>query len=63
MKSLQDQYSWIDPDRTAIWGWSYGGYATLMTLIQDTNNVFKCGKSMDFCSYVIQPTAIKLYCH
>ena len=25
---------YLDPNRTGIWGWSYGGYATLMTLIQ-----------------------------
>lgn len=45
MQALEAQYPFIDVDRTGIWGWSYGGYATLMTLIQDTQDVFKCGNS------------------
>ena len=31
--------TYIDSNRTGIWGWSYGGYLTLMTLIQ-VNNLF-----------------------
>jgi len=37
--------SYLDSNRTGIWGWSYGGYLTLMTLMQDKNDVFKCGIS------------------
>ena len=33
---------YIDKDRIAIWGWSYGGYNTLMSMSQGTP-VFKCG--------------------
>lgn len=33
---------YIDKDRIAIWGWSYGGYMTLMSMSQG-NNVFKAG--------------------
>lgn len=33
---------YIDKDRIAIWGWSYGGYMTLMAMSQGTP-VFKCG--------------------
>ena len=44
MKSLQQQYSFISAENTGIWGWSYGGYATAMTLAKDTENVFACGK-------------------
>lgn len=36
-------YHFIDPERVGIWGWSYGGYATIMTLAKDTEHVFKCG--------------------
>ena len=34
---------YTDPERMAIWGWSFGGYNTLMTLCHDNNNVYKCG--------------------
>lgn len=33
---------YIDKDRIAIWGWSYGGYMTLMSMSQGSN-VFKAG--------------------
>lgn len=45
-KELQQLYSFIDADRTAIWGWSYGGYATALALAYDTENIFKCGISV-----------------
>ena len=32
----------IDAERIAIWGWSYGGYTTLMSMSEGTP-VFKCG--------------------
>ena len=32
----------IDADRIGIWGWSYGGYNTLMSMSEGTP-VFKCG--------------------
>lgn len=43
---LQKQYSWIDANRTGVWGWSYGGFTTGMVMAQDTNFVFKCGISV-----------------
>ncbi|XP_023289115.1 venom dipeptidyl peptidase 4 [Orussus abietinus] len=43
---LQDTFPYIDPSRTAIWGWSYGGYATGMSLAEDRDGVFKCGMSV-----------------
>ncbi|XP_076647427.1 venom dipeptidyl peptidase 4 [Halictus rubicundus] len=43
---LQQTYPWIDANRTAIWGWSYGGFATAMTLATDKDSVFKCGISV-----------------
>lgn len=39
---LAQTYDWIDESRVAIWGWSYGGYATTHT-ISEGAGVFKCG--------------------
>ena len=36
---LQKNLTFIDSERTAIWGWSYGGYATGMALAKDKQNV------------------------
>ena len=46
-RKLVESHEYMDPDRVAIWGWSYGGFATAMTLEQDDGNdqVFKCGIS------------------
>ncbi|XP_014213445.1 venom dipeptidyl peptidase 4 [Copidosoma floridanum] len=44
-KLLQEQFSWIDRNRTAIGGWSYGGYSAATILTKDRGNVFKCGHS------------------
>ena len=44
-QQLLRQFSFLDAERTGIWGWSYGGYASAHTLVQDTNDVFKCGLS------------------
>ena len=43
---LQSKYSFIDRERTGIWGWSYGGYMTARTLANDTERVFQCGISV-----------------
>ncbi|KAG7926778.1 hypothetical protein KL925_003063 [Ogataea polymorpha] len=37
---------YIDEQRTAIWGWSYGGYMTLKTLEADQGSTFKYGMSV-----------------
>uniref|UniRef100_A0A182W6X9 Venom dipeptidyl peptidase 4 n=1 Tax=Anopheles minimus TaxID=112268 RepID=A0A182W6X9_9DIPT len=43
---LHETYAFIDPQRTGIWGSSYGGYATAMTLEKDHEQVFRCGISV-----------------
>jgi dipeptidyl aminopeptidase/acylaminoacyl peptidase len=44
-RGLLESYNFLDRERVAIWGWSHGGYATLMTLGQDEgpSPVFSCG--------------------
>jgi len=37
---------YIDTERTAIWGWSYGGFMTLKTLEKDKGDVFKYGMAV-----------------
>jgi dipeptidyl aminopeptidase B len=38
--------SYVDPERLAIWGWSYGGFMTLKTLEQDAGRTFKYGMAV-----------------
>lgn len=45
-KHLLNTMKFLDKERTAIWGWSYGGYATGMALAQDKEDIFKCGISV-----------------
>ncbi|KAF2836505.1 putative dipeptidyl-aminopeptidase B [Patellaria atrata CBS 101060] len=37
---------YVDADRIAIWGWSYGGFMTLKTLEQDGGRTFKYGMAV-----------------
>lgn len=39
------KWGYIDKDRVAIWGWSYGGYVTSMVLGAGSG-VFKCGMAV-----------------
>lgn len=43
IKYLLNNLSYLDKTRVAVWGWSYGGYATGMMLAEDVNNTIKCG--------------------
>ena len=45
-KYLQENMKYIDPEKTAIWGWSYGGYLSLSVLGHDKEDVFQCGASV-----------------
>jgi dipeptidyl aminopeptidase B len=37
---------YVDKDRMAIWGWSYGGFMTLKTLEMDAGQTFKYGMAV-----------------
>ena len=43
---LWAQKKYVDADRMAIWGWSYGGFMTLKTLELDGGNTFKYGMAV-----------------
>ncbi|KAM3962795.1 apoptotic chromatin condensation inducer-like protein [Aphomia sociella] len=43
LRQVLNRYPAIDPKRVGIWGHSYGGYATLLTLIKDDEHMFRCG--------------------
>ncbi|XP_055621793.1 venom dipeptidyl peptidase 4 isoform X4 [Toxorhynchites rutilus septentrionalis] len=45
-QKLAEKLNFIDPSRIAIWGWSYGGYASAMALAKDEQHVFKCAVSV-----------------
>uniref|UniRef100_T1GYU6 Venom dipeptidyl peptidase 4 n=1 Tax=Megaselia scalaris TaxID=36166 RepID=T1GYU6_MEGSC len=45
-RSLIQNYKFIDETKTGIWGWSYGGYVTAMTMSKDDNHIFRCGVSV-----------------
>ena len=38
--------SYVDPERIAIWGWSYGGFMALKTLELDGGDTFKYGMAV-----------------
>lgn len=42
-KFIETNIDNIDPDRVAIWGWSYGGFVTLKSLEYDQGRTFKYG--------------------
>ena len=43
---MTETLAFVDANQTAIWGWSYGGFATAHVLAADDQNVFKCGMSV-----------------
>ncbi|KAL9884330.1 inactive dipeptidyl peptidase 10 isoform 3-T5 [Glossina fuscipes fuscipes] len=44
---LRDNFKFIDPSRICAYGWGYGGYATAMTLIDDSQQVLQCGVAVN----------------
>ncbi|XP_014667249.1 PREDICTED: dipeptidyl aminopeptidase-like protein 6 isoform X2 [Priapulus caudatus] len=48
-KFISENYNFVDPSKMAIWGWSYGGFATLRALSHDLNkggSIYKCGMAV-----------------
>ena len=43
---LWTKKKYVDPERLAIWGWSYGGFMTLKTLELDGGRTFKYGMAV-----------------
>lgn len=46
IKTWVDSHSYINENRTALWGWSYGGFSVLKTLEYDQGQVFKYGMAI-----------------
>ncbi|XP_033243941.1 dipeptidyl aminopeptidase-like protein 6 isoform X1 [Drosophila miranda] len=44
---LRDNLKFIDPLRICAFGWGYGGYATAMMLIDDSQQVLQCAVSIN----------------
>ncbi|XP_055910172.1 inactive dipeptidyl peptidase 10 isoform X1 [Eupeodes corollae] len=44
---LRDNLKFIDPSRICAYGLGYGGYATAMTLIEDSQQVLQCGVAIN----------------
>lgn len=42
-EALKKKYSYLDPNRFAIWGWSFGGYNVLKVLERNQNHTFAAG--------------------
>ena len=46
-KYLQRELNFVDESKTAIWGWSYGGFLSLSVLTHESNkDVITCGASV-----------------
>ncbi|KAF9412318.1 hypothetical protein HW555_009156 [Spodoptera exigua] len=45
LRQVLERFPFIDRTRVGIWGHSYGGYATLLTMLKDDEKLFQCGVS------------------
>ncbi|CAK9813213.1 Inactive dipeptidyl peptidase 10 [Anthophora plagiata] len=43
---LRDSLHFVDKQRVAVWGWSYGGFVAALALAHPEQNVFQCGISV-----------------
>ncbi len=41
-RHLLDTFSFIDKNKVAVWGWSYGGFVAARMLAEDNDDVIKC---------------------
>ncbi|XP_055343608.1 dipeptidyl peptidase 4-like isoform X2 [Paramacrobiotus metropolitanus] len=46
IKKVLEQFSYLDPSRVGIWGWSYGGYASARAVLFDNVQLLKCVASV-----------------
>jgi len=44
---LRDNLKFIDPLRICAFGWGYGGYASSMMLIDDSQQVLQCAVAIN----------------
>ena len=44
---LRDNLKFIDPTKICAYGWGYGGYATSMTLAEDSQRVLQCALAIN----------------
>jgi dipeptidyl aminopeptidase len=56
---------YVDADRMAIWGWSYGGFMTLKTLEEDAGQTFRYGMAVapvtDWRFYGKPPSSLRIF--
>ncbi|XP_037977148.2 venom dipeptidyl peptidase 4 [Plutella xylostella] len=46
IRRLVSLHSFIDGARVGVWGWSYGGFASTMMLVQDQEKTLACGAAV-----------------
>ncbi|MFH4975137.1 hypothetical protein AB6A40_001846 [Gnathostoma spinigerum] len=46
IRTLAKKYPFIDSHRIGVWGWSYGGFATIHAIERDNKKTFKCAVSV-----------------
>lgn len=43
---MRDSLHFVDKQRVAVWGWSYGGFVAALALAHPGQDVFECGISV-----------------
>ncbi|KRX95377.1 Dipeptidyl aminopeptidase-like protein 6, partial [Trichinella pseudospiralis] len=55
-KAFCSQYGQVDLQRTAVWGWSYGGFAAARIVQMDEFQIFKCASSVAPMPLILKDT-------